>query len=140
MSGRRPTAVASGALLLSSALVLLGAITLRSQVLTLPGEPMPNLTPVEFEEFRLGREDFLEVETAEEGLGPAFNGTSCAVCHNVPAVGGTSAIAEVRAGRYSAPVLDAGPRLPAGHPGPGERHRAACADPGVRGGAGRGDR
>ena len=29
-----------------------------------------------------------EVETAEEGLGPAFNGTSCAVCHNVPAIGG----------------------------------------------------
>ena len=40
------------------------------------------------EEFRLGLDDFLEVETSEEGLGPAFNGTSCAVCHNVPVVGG----------------------------------------------------
>ncbi len=44
-----------------------------------PGDPLPGLTPVEFEEFRLGLEDFLEVETSEEGLGPAFNGTSCGV-------------------------------------------------------------
>ncbi len=65
----------------------------------LPGDALPGVTPAEFEEFRLGLDDFLEVETAEEGLGPAFNGTSCAVCHSVPAVGGTSLISEVRAGR-----------------------------------------
>src|SRR5688572_31576660 len=64
-----------------------------------PGDPLAGVTPVEFEEFRLGLDDFLEVETADEGLGPAFNGASCAVCHSVPAVGGTSAIAEVRAGK-----------------------------------------
>ena len=58
-----------------------------------PGQPLPGLTPHEFEEFRLGLDDFLEVESAEEGLGPAFNGTSCAACHNVPAVGGVSAVA-----------------------------------------------
>ena len=62
-----------------------------------PVDPLPGVTPVEFEEFRLGLDDFLEVETAEEGLGPAFNGTSCAACHSVPAVGGISAVAEVRA-------------------------------------------
>ena len=67
-----------------------------------PGDPLPGVTATEFEEFRLGLDDFLEVETAEEGLGPAFNGTSCAACHSVPAVGGMSAIAEVRAGRYTA--------------------------------------
>ena len=44
--------------------------------------------PAEFERFRVGLDDFLEVETAEEGLGPAFNAASCAVCHNVPAIGG----------------------------------------------------
>jgi CxxC motif-containing protein (DUF1111 family) len=38
----------------------------------------------------------------EEGLGPAFNGTSCAVCHNVPVIGGTGTIAELRAGRLNA--------------------------------------
>jgi len=63
-----------------------------------PGDPLPGLTPREFSEFRMGLDDFLEVETAGEGLGPAFNGTSCAVCHNVPAVGGTSAILEARVG------------------------------------------
>ncbi len=64
-----------------------------------PGDPLPGLTPVEFEEFRLGLDDFLEVESAEEGLGPAFNGTSCAVCHNLPAIGGSGIVAEVRAAR-----------------------------------------
>ena len=64
-----------------------------------PGDPLPGLSPVEFEEFRLGLDDFLEVETSEEGLGPAFNGASCAVCHSVPAIGGGGTIAELRAGR-----------------------------------------
>jgi hypothetical protein len=32
-----------------------------------PGEPLPGVTPAEFEEFRLGLDDFLEVESAEEG-------------------------------------------------------------------------
>ncbi|MDQ3069941.1 MAG: hypothetical protein M3R55_09465 [Acidobacteriota bacterium] len=62
------------------------------------GGPLAGLTPREFSEFRLGLDDFLEVETAEEGLGPAFNGTSCAVCHNIPAIGGGGLILEVRAG------------------------------------------
>ncbi|MEX2273751.1 MAG: di-heme oxidoredictase family protein [Vicinamibacterales bacterium] len=62
------------------------------------GGPLVGLTPREFSEFRMGLDDFLEVETAEEGLGPAFNGTSCAVCHNIPAIGGGGLILEVRAG------------------------------------------
>jgi hypothetical protein len=40
------------------------------------GTPLLGITPVEFEEFRLGLDDFLEVEASDEGLGPAFNGTS----------------------------------------------------------------
>jgi CxxC motif-containing protein (DUF1111 family) len=67
-----------------------------------PGDPLPGLTPAEFELFSIGLEDFLEVEDAEEGLGPAFNGTSCGGCHNVPAVGGISPVAELRAGRVDA--------------------------------------
>jgi CxxC motif-containing protein (DUF1111 family) len=62
------------------------------------GGPLAGLTPTEFTEFRLGLDDFTEVETAEEGLGPAFNGTSCAVCHNLPVIGGGGVILEVRAG------------------------------------------
>ena len=66
------------------------------------GTPLAGLTPVEFEEFRLGLDDFLEVEASEEGLGPAFNGTSCAVCHNIPTIGGAGTMAELRAGRRNA--------------------------------------
>jgi CxxC motif-containing protein (DUF1111 family) len=62
-----------------------------------PGDPLLGLTPTEFSQFRLGLEDFTEVENAEEGLGPAFNATSCAACHNVPAIGGTSVVVETRA-------------------------------------------
>ena len=61
------------------------------------GDPLPGILPAEFEHFRLGLDDFLEVETAEDGLGPAYNATGCAACHNVPAVGGVSLVSEVRA-------------------------------------------
>ncbi|HLG60107.1 MAG TPA: di-heme oxidoredictase family protein [Vicinamibacterales bacterium] len=80
-------------------LVCVGGLLFAQTRVVVPGDPLAGVTPVEFEEFRLGLDDFLEVETAEEGLGPAFNGASCAVCHSVPAVGGTSTIAEVRAGK-----------------------------------------
>ena len=63
-----------------------------------PGDPLPGITAAEFEEFRLGLDDFLEVETAEEGLGPAYNATSCAACHSVPAIGGIAPVTTVRAG------------------------------------------
>jgi CxxC motif-containing protein (DUF1111 family) len=66
------------------------------------GRALAGITAAEFEEFRMGLDDFLEVEASEEGLGPAFNGTSCAVCHNVPAIGGSGTIAELRAGRRNA--------------------------------------
>jgi len=62
-----------------------------------PGDPLPGLTATEFAQFRLGLDDFTEVENAEDGLGPAFNATSCAACHNVPAIGGTSVVVETRA-------------------------------------------
>jgi CxxC motif-containing protein (DUF1111 family) len=62
------------------------------------GDPLPGITPTEFQEFRRGLEDFREVEEAEEGLGPLFNGTGCAVCHNVPAIGGGSPMTELRGG------------------------------------------
>lgn len=63
-----------------------------------PGGSLPGISSYELELFRLGRADFMEQETAEDGLGPAFNGTSCAQCHSTPAVGGASTIVETRAG------------------------------------------
>ncbi len=62
------------------------------------GNPLEGVTAAEFERFRLGLEDFTEVETAGDGLGPAFNATGCSACHNIPAIGGSSTITEVRAG------------------------------------------
>src|SRR5687767_12612917 len=75
---------------------------LTAQTRSTLGTPLAGLTPVEFQEFRLGLDDFLEVEFSEEGLGPAFNGTSCAVCHNIPTIGGAGTMAELRAGRRNA--------------------------------------
>ena len=63
------------------------------------GDPLPGISAQEFERFRLGLEDFLEVEDSEEGLGPIFNGRSCAECHSIPAIGGGGSITERRAGR-----------------------------------------
>jgi CxxC motif-containing protein (DUF1111 family) len=71
---------------------------LRGQQETAPGAPLPGLTARELELFRIGRSDFLEIESATEGLGPLFNGSSCAQCHNIPAIGGTGTIVEIRAG------------------------------------------
>jgi CxxC motif-containing protein (DUF1111 family) len=99
LRGCRPSGLP---VLLVAALGFAGAILTAQLRSPAPGEPLPGITPHEFEEFRLGLDDFLEVETAEEGLGPAFNGASCAVCHNVPAIGGAGTIAEVRAGRRDA--------------------------------------
>lgn len=70
----------------------------QSGPIVLPGSPLPGLSAQELELFRTGLEDFSEVESAEDGLGPAFNGTSCAVCHSVPAIGGITTMTEVRAG------------------------------------------
>ena len=51
--------------------------------------PLPDLTDQEKDDFMAGLEDFLEVETVEDGLGPVFNAKSCAECHAVPSVGGS---------------------------------------------------
>ncbi|HKY23503.1 MAG TPA: di-heme oxidoredictase family protein [Vicinamibacterales bacterium] len=88
--------------LLGLAIAGLMTALLTAQTRNALGTPLPGITPVEFEEFRLGLDDFLEVEFSEEGLGPAFNGTSCAVCHNIPTIGGAGTMAELRAGRRNA--------------------------------------
>ncbi len=90
-----------------AAAVILGALGLVQRPRAQPepvvvgtdyGEPIQGISGREFELFRLGLEDFLEVEDAEEGLGPIFNGRSCAECHAAPRVGGISTVSEFRAG------------------------------------------
>lgn len=51
------------------------------------GQPLLGLTPQQLQRFQAGRADFMHVFQASEGLGPIFNQTSCASCHNNP-VGG----------------------------------------------------
>ncbi|MGH9219284.1 MAG: hypothetical protein ACRD1W_08275, partial [Vicinamibacterales bacterium] len=79
-----------------AALLVITVIRVSGQVPVVTGDPLPGITPTEFSEFRRGLEDFREIEEAEEGLGPLFNGTGCAVCHNVPAIGGSSPMTELR--------------------------------------------
>ena len=100
---RHKRGAAASGILLAWILWSMGASGQTRQSLeTRFGSPLPGITPQEFERFRVGREDFLEVEEAEEGLGPTFNGRSCGECHNIPAVGGSGTILEFRAGRRDA--------------------------------------
>lgn len=89
---------------LAFAAAVLIAATLHgaAQAPVAPGDALPGVTPREFEEFTLGGEDFREVEEAGDGLGPLFNGTGCAMCHNVPAIGGGSPMTELRVGARNA--------------------------------------
>src|SRR6185437_4086820 len=64
------------------------------------GQPIFGLTAEEFARFDAGRDEFQEVETIEEGLGPVFNEAACATCHLNP-LGGTNGRAETRFGRLS---------------------------------------
>ena len=64
------------------------------------GGPLAGLDAAQLARFTAGREDFIEEDTAEEGLGPLFNEASCATCHNAP-VGGTTGRAETRFGRIA---------------------------------------
>ena len=91
-----------GAVTVGAAVAVFATVASVAQTRSALGTPLDGITPVEFEEFRLGLDDFLEVEASEEGLGPAFNGTSCAVCHSIPTIGGAGTMAELRAGRRNA--------------------------------------
>lgn len=62
------------------------------------GDPFAGLTAEFAGLFGDGKDEFEDVETVADGLGPVFNGTSCAGCHSNPAVGGDSDTLETRFG------------------------------------------
>jgi CxxC motif-containing protein (DUF1111 family) len=70
------------------------------------GDPLPGLSPADLAHFNEGKNDFEEVETVADGLGPIFNARSCAECHSFPTTGGGSAVNELRFGRFSNGVFD----------------------------------
>src|SRR5919201_2643190 len=70
------------------------------------GDPIAGLAPAELTLFTEGRDEFGEVETAADGLGPVFNNTSCAACHSSPAVGGDSNILVTRFARMEGKKFD----------------------------------
>ena len=57
--------------------------------LAAPGEPLPGLTDAERGRFLLGRALFERLATADEGLGPLYNGERCSDCHDQPVTGGS---------------------------------------------------
>ena len=63
------------------------------------GDPLPGLTADQLARFEECKDEFGEVETVEEGLGPVFNDSSCANCHNIAAVGGGGTLLETRFGK-----------------------------------------
>ncbi len=71
-----------------------------------PGAPLPGLTPAELQAFAAGLDEFGHVEDKASGLGPIFNGASCAGCHARPGIGGSSNIDTTRFGRVVAGVFD----------------------------------
>jgi CxxC motif-containing protein (DUF1111 family) len=77
----------------------LGATSLTTDAVTTTlGGPLAGLDATLLARFEAGREDFIEEDSIEEGLGPLFNEASCASCHDAP-VGGTNGRAETRFGR-----------------------------------------
>jgi hypothetical protein len=81
---------------------------------------LPGLTDPQRAAFAEGRQKFAEVETVAEGLGPVFNGRSCAECHAHPIVGGSSPdletsvvvrIGAMRDGMYDSLAAYGGPVL-----------------------------
>lgn len=94
---------ASQALVLTVAVIwIVTTLGVSAQLPLGAGDPLPGITPSEFEAFRLGLDDFVEIEQPGEGLGPLFNGAGCAACHNVPVIGGITPMTEMRAGHRDA--------------------------------------
>ena len=71
-----------------------------------PGSPLPGLNATNSAAFQSGLAEFTDVEGVADGLGPVFNGRSCAECHSAPAVGGGSTRLVTRFGTTTNGVFD----------------------------------
>ena len=66
---------------------------------SLIGDPLPDLTITQMNQFLDGKDGFKLVQKIEAGLGPIFNGVSCVACHSSPIVGGGSTVNTTRFGQ-----------------------------------------
>src|SRR5215469_9209232 len=108
-------------LVLCLALLSLGFIRLAQRSVQAASAPRPTEAPAAFatpllaqnpgsqsvsngipeppnDTFALDQADFEAREGNDTGLGPAYNATSCADCHQNPVTGGPSQVTEIRAG------------------------------------------
>src|SRR6266516_6362758 len=85
--------------------LILGLLPVGCQMLNQPelGEPLADLTRAQRAQFQEGKRIFQRVFEPETGLGPLFNGNSCAECHEKPVVGGVGDEVEVHATRFIPP-------------------------------------
>ena len=72
-----------------AALVLAALAVVACKKPPAPGEPLAGLSAAERARFDSGKVVFDSIFTPEKGLGPLFNSTSCAECHEDPKPGGT---------------------------------------------------
>src|SRR5213079_702460 len=85
--------------------LILGLLPVGCQMLKQPelGEPLADLTRAQRAQFQEGRKIFQRVFEPKDGLGPLFNGNSCAEWHEPPVVGGVGDEVEVHSTRFDAP-------------------------------------
>src|SRR5262249_20504160 len=107
-------------------LVLL-ALTVAAGAHAKGGGPLPGLTATQLAEFKEGFDAFRTQVFEEEGLGPAFNGARCYLCHSNPALGGQSTRSRAIVTRFGR--IDGGVFDPlAAHGGSVLQHKAISAE------------
>jgi len=87
--------------IIGPAVAALALLTMGSQFQPQPqfGDPLRGLTPDLLARFEAGKAVFQRDFDPREGLGPVFNDTSCAKCHDQGAIGGGSDTLETRYGQ-----------------------------------------
>jgi CxxC motif-containing protein (DUF1111 family) len=75
------------------------------------GEPLQGLPKDLLARFQVGKTVFESEFTPQEGLGPVFNNTACAQCHDQGAIGGGSDTLETRYGQVTNGVFNSLPQF-----------------------------
>jgi autotransporter-associated beta strand protein len=70
------------------------------------GDPVPGLTTSDTTNFNNGSVAFNKVQTVASGLGPIFNNSGCANCHNFPVSAGSGTATVTRFGEFTNGVFN----------------------------------